>query len=221
MDHNFWCALPTVPNFTPIVFVIDEDISVRAPLELFIRSEECQAETFASVQEFLDHPRPQVPNCLILAISHRGMNGIEVQRQMARERAEMPIIVISSDEDIPTTVLARKAGAVDFLLKPCRHEVLLAASRQSFERSRVALDREIQLRDLRERYASRTPRERHVMALVVSGLLNNQVGELGISELTVKAHRGQVMKKMRANSLADLVRMAGRLGPLGHAIHLA
>lgn len=214
--------LPTIPNSTPIVFVVDKDISVRASLELFIRSEGWQPETFESVQEFLAHPRPPVPNCLILAISHRGSNGIEVQRQMAGERAEMPIIVISSDEDIPTTVQAMKAGAIDFLVKPCKQEVLLAAIRQSLERSRVLLDREMQLRDLRHRYASLTPRERQVMALVVSGLLNKQVGgELGISELTVKAHRGQVMQKMKANSLADLVRMAGKLGPMRHAIHLA
>lgn len=215
-------GLPTIPNFTPIVFVVDEDISVRASLELFIRSEGWQPETFASVQEFLVHPRPPVPNCLILAISHRGINGIEVQEQVAGERAEMPIIVISSDEDIPTTVQAMKAGAVDFLVKPCRHEVLLAAIRQSLERSRVALDREIQLRDLRDRYASLTPRERQVMALVVSGLLNKQVGgELGISELTVKAHRGRVMQKMKANSLADLVRIAAKLRPALQEIDFA
>ena len=134
----------------------------------------------------------------------------------------MPIIIISADEDIPTTVQAMKAGAVDFLVKPCRHEFLLTAIRQSLERSRVLLDREMQLRDLRHRYSSLTPRERQVMALVVSGLLNKQVGgELGISELTVKAHRGQVMQKMKANSLADLVRMAARLQSARHAIHLA
>jgi FixJ family two-component response regulator len=215
-------GLPTIANLTPIVFVVDEDISVRASLELFIRSEGWQPETFASVQEFLVHPRPPVPNCLILAISHRGIDGTEVQEQMAGERAETPIIVISTDEDIPTTVQAMKAGAVDFLVKPCRHEVLLTAIRQSLERSRVALDREIQLRDLRDRYASLTPRERQVMALVVSGLLNKQVGgELGISEFTVKAHRGQVMQKMKANSLADLVRLAAKLQPGRQAVHLA
>jgi FixJ family two-component response regulator len=220
--YSHQLGLPTIPNITPIVFVVDEDISVRLSLELFIRSEGWQPETFASAQEFLVHPRPPVPNCLILAISHRGINGIEVQEQMAGERAEMPIIVISSDEHIPTTVQAMKAGAVDFLVKPCRHEVLTAAIRQSLERSRVALDREIQLRDLRNRYASLTSREQQVMALVVSGLLNKQVGgELGISEFTVKAHRGQVMQKMKANSLADLVRMGAKLRPALQEIDFA
>ena len=190
-------GLPKIPNSTAIVFVVDEDISVRTSLELLIRSEGWQPETFASVREFLAWPRPLVPNCLILAISQRGVNGIEVQQQMARERAEMPIIVTSSYEDTPTTVRFMKAGALDFLVKPCGHDVLLAAIRQSLERSRVALDRELQLRHLRNCYASLTPRERQVMALVVSGLLNKQVGgELGISEFTVKAHRGQVMQKM-------------------------
>jgi FixJ family two-component response regulator len=215
-------GLPTIPNFTPIVFVVDEDSSVRASLELFIRSKGWQPETFATVREFLDHPRPPVSNCLILAISHKGINGIEVQQQMARERAEMPIIVTSSYEDTPTTVQFMKAGALDFLVKPCGHGALLAAIRQSLERSRVALDRESQLRNLHNCYASLTPRERQVMALVVSGLLNKQVGgELGISEFTVKAHRGQVMQKMKANSLADLVRFAAELRPALQAIHFA
>ena len=215
-------GLPTIPNFAPIVFVVDEDISVRTSLELFIRSEGWEPETFASVQEFLARPRPTVPNCLVLAISHSDVNAVEVQKQISRERVEMPIIVISSHGDIPTTVQAIKAGAVDFLLKPCSQGVLLAAIRQSLERGRVALDREMQLRDLRSCHASLTPRERQVMALVVSGLLNKQVGgELGISEFTVKAHRGQVMQKMKANSLADLVRMAAKLGAMRHAIHLA
>lgn len=215
-------GLTTIPNVTPIVFVVDEDISVRTSLEQLIRSEGWQPETFASVQEFLAQPRPPVPNCLILAISHPDINGVEVRMQIARERVEMPIIVISSYEDIPTTVQAMKAGAVDFLVKPCSHAVLLAAIRQSLERSHVAVDREIQLRDLRDRYASLTPRERQVMALVVSGLLNKQVGgELGISEFTVKAHRGQVMQKMKANSLADLVRMAAELRPALQEIDFA
>ena len=215
-------GLPVIPNFTPIVFVVDEDISIRASLELLIRSEGWQSETFASAQEFLARPRETVPNCMILAISHPNRNSVEVQKQIARECIEMPIIVVSSYEDIPTTVQAMKAGAVDFLVKPCSHDVLLAAIRQSLERSRVALEREADSRDLRNRYASLTPRERQVMALVASGLLNKQVGgELGISEITVKAHRRQVMQKMKANSLADLVRMAGKLQSSRHAIHLA
>ena len=215
-------GLQSIPNFTPIVFVVDEDISVRASLESLIRSQGWQSETFASVQEFLVHPRPPVPNCLILAISHPDINVLEVQRQIARERVEMPVIVISSYEDIPTTVQAMKAGAVDFLVKPCSHAVLLAAIRESLERSHMAVDRETQLRGLRDRYSSLTPRERQVMALVVSGLLNKQVGgELGISEITVKAHRGQVMQRMEANSLADLVRMAAKLQSSRQAIYLA
>src|SRR5271169_1801424 len=209
-------------NLAPIVFVVDDDISLRESLEVLARSEGWEPETFASAQEFLARPRPAVPNCLILATSHPDVNGLEVQKQISRERVEMPIIVVSSYEDIPTTVQAIKAGAIDFLLKPCSQGVLLAAIRQSLERSRVALDREMQLHDLRNCYASLTPRERQVMALVVSGLLNKQVGgELGISEFTVKAHRGQVMQKMKAKSLADLVRMAAKLGPMRHAIHLA
>src|SRR5258708_24480529 len=220
--YSHQLGLPTIPNVTPIVFVVDEDISVRASLELFIRSEGWEPETFASAKEFLARPRPAVPNCLILATSHPDINGLEVQKQISRERVEMPIIVVSSYEDIPTTVQAIKAGAIDFLLKPCSQRVLLAAIRQSLERSRVALDREMQLHDLRNCYASLTPRERQGMALVVSGLLNKQVGgELGLSEFTVKAHRGQVMQKMKAKSLADLVRMAARLQHARQAVHLA
>jgi FixJ family two-component response regulator len=209
-------------HIAPIIFVIDDDISLRASLEVLARCEGWQLETFASPLEFLDRPRATVPSCLILALSPSHSNGLEAQKQIARERAETPIIVVSKNGDVPTTVQAIKAGAVDFLVKPFNHDVLLAAIRLSLERGRVSLDREMQLRDLRSCYASLTPREREVMALVVSGLLNKQVGgELGISEFTVKAHRGQVMQKMKANSLADLVRMAGRLRPAPQAIHLA
>jgi FixJ family two-component response regulator len=210
-------------NGTPIVFFIGDDISEQESLKSLIRREGWQLETFESAREFLARPRPLVPSCLILALSLPDLNGLEVQKQLTRERAEVPIVVISGYADVPTTVQAMKAGAVDFLLNPFSNAVLLLdALHESLERSRRTLDREMEISDLRTRYASLTPRERQVMALVVSGLLNKQVGgELGISEITVKAHRGQVMQKMKANSLADLVRMAAELELGRKAIHLA
>ena len=215
-------SLRCVSNCAPIVFVVDNDNSVRESLDLLIRCEGWQPETFESPQEFLARPRLLVPSCLVLDISLPGLNALDLQKRIAVERSEMPIVFISGHGDIRTTVQAMKAGAVDFLVKPFSNDVLLRSIRESLERSRVALDREVALRDLRGGYASLTPRERQVMALVVSGLLNKQVGgELGISETTVKAHRGQVMQKMKANSLADLVKMASSLGPARHAIHLA
>ncbi len=218
IDHQL--GLPLIP--APIVFVVDDDVRVRKSLDLLIRSEGWQVETFESPLELLSRSRSIVPSCLILSLSLPGLNGLDVQKQIARERAEMPIIVISGTGDVPTTVQAMKAGAVDFLLKPFGNDALLSAIRQSLERSRVALDREMEMRDLRDRYGSLSPRERQVMGLVVSGLLNKQVGtQLGISEITVKAHRGQVMQKMKANSLADLVRMAAQLRPSRQEIHLA
>lgn len=198
----------------PIVFVVDDDVSVRESLELLVQHEGWQPETFASAQEFLDRPRAFIPSCLLLDISLPGLNGLELQKRIAAERRDMPIIFITGHGDVPKTVQAMKAGAVEFLTKPFDDERLLTAIRQALERSRVALAHEVEMQDLLKRYDSLTPRERQVMALVVTGLLNKQVGgELGISEITVKAHRGQVMQKMKANSVADLVKMAGRLQP--------
>ena len=196
----------------PVVFVVDDDVSVRESLELLIDNEGWQPRTFACAQEFLDSPRAVVPSCLLLDISLPGLSGLELQKRVAVERTDIPIIFITGYGDVPKTVQAMKAGAVEFLTKPFNAEVLLTAIRQALERSRLALAQEAELRELRSRYASLTPREREVMALVVFGLLNKQIGgELGISEITVKAHRGQAMQKMKANSVADLVKMAGRL----------
>jgi len=205
--------LPMSPS-TPIVFVVDDDISVRESLELLIQSAGWQPETFASAQEFLSCPRPLVPSCLVLDVSLPGINGLELQNRVAAERSDMPIIFITGYGDVPTSVQAMKAGAVEFLTKPFRDDVLLGAIGNALERSRVAICQEAEMRALKDRYTSLTPREREVMALVVAGMLNKQIGgELDISEITVKAHRGQVMRKMKANSLADLVKISARLGP--------
>jgi FixJ family two-component response regulator len=199
-------------NATPIVFVVDDDISVRESLELLIRCAGWQPETFASAQEFLARPRLLVPSCLVLDVTLPGLNGLDLQKRIAVDRIDMPIIFITGYGDVPTTVQAMKAGAVEFLTKPFGDDVLLSAIRHAIERSRVALGHEAEMQVLRDRYASLTPREREVMAFVASGLLNKQVGgELGISEITVKAHRGQVTRKMKADSIADLVNMAARL----------
>lgn len=198
---------------TPIVFIVDDDVSVRSALESLIESAGWVAETFASAQEFLRRPRVAAPSCLVLDVSLPDINGLELQRLVATDRTDMPIIFISGYGDVPMTVRAMKAGAVEFLMKPFKDDVLLDAIRGAIDRSLTALREESEAQVLRSRSASLTPREREVMALVVSGLLNKQVGgELGISEITVKAHRGQVMRKMKAESLPALVTMAWRLG---------
>jgi FixJ family two-component response regulator len=202
----------TRPSVTSVVFVVDDETSVRESLELLMGAEGWRVETFASAADFMSRPRATVPCCLVLDVRLRGLSGLELQRQLAG-RTEIPIIFITGYGDIPTTVQAMKAGAFDFLTKPMKNDMLLDAIRHALERSRATLLHEAEMQALRTCYASLTPRERDVMALVVSGLLNKQVGgELGISEITVKAHRGQVMRKMQADSLAALVTMAARLG---------
>jgi len=196
---------------TPIVFVVDDDVSVRESLEALIGSEGWQAETFASAQAFLARPRVFAPSCLVLDVSLPDLNGLDLQKRLA-DRNDMPIIFITGYGDVPMTVQAMKAGAVEFLMKPFGDETLLSAIRQAIERSRAALGHEEEERALRDRYASLSRREQEVMGLVVTGRLNKQVAfELGISEITVKAHRGRMMRKMGAGSLADLVNMAARL----------
>ncbi|HET6900675.1 MAG TPA: response regulator [Vicinamibacteria bacterium] len=202
----------TKPDQSAIVFVVDDDVSVRESLELLLKTAGWRAETFASARDFLARPRATVPCCLVLDVRLPGLTGLELQQQLAA-RTEMPIIFMSGYGDVPMTVRAMKAGAVEFLTKPFGDEVLLTAIRNALDRSRQALARETEVQALRDAYARLTHREREVMALVVSGLPNKQVGgELGISEITVKQHRAQVMRKMRAGSLPDLVTMSARLG---------
>jgi FixJ family two-component response regulator len=199
-------------NTTPVVFVVDDDVSVRESLELLIASAGWQPETFPSAQAFLSRPRPTVPNCLVLDVALPGLSGLDLQAQL-EERRDTPIIFLTGHGDVRTIVQAMKAGALEFLTKPFAAEQMLDAIRHALERSRIAGCCNAEVRLLGERYELLTPRERDVMTQVVTGLLNKQVGwELGISESTVKAHRGQVMRKMKADSLADLVRMAARLG---------
>jgi len=204
---------------TPIVFVVDDDVSVRESLELLIDFAGWKPETFASAEEFLARPRSLTPSCLVLDVSLPELNGLELQKLVASDRIDMPIIFITGHGDVPMTVQAMKAGAVEFLTKPFDDEVLLTAIRQAITRSAATLNDQAELQSLRECYASLTPREQEVMLLVVSGMLNKQIAlKLGISEITVKAHRGKMMLKMKADSVAELVTVAMRLD-LIHRLH--
>jgi len=198
---------------SPIVFVVDDDDSVRRSLELLIDAAGWRAETFASALDFLASPRPLTPSCLVLDVALPDLNGLELQERIGNRRFGMPIIFITGCGDVPTTVRAMKGGAIEFLTKPFCADALLDAIGQALAKSRTALGEEDEMRLLQEHHASLSPREREVMAAVVAGRLNKQVaGDLGISEITVKAHRGKVMRKMKARSLPDLVNMAARLG---------
>src|SRR4051794_8108911 len=208
---------PARPRGRPLVFVVDDDISIRESLELLMRLTGWLVETFESAQAFLARPRYMGPSCLVLDVSLPGLNGLEVQQRVAGERTDMPIIFITGSADIPTTVRAMKAGAVEFLHKPYGQTQLLEAVREALAKSEAALAAQESSRGMRAAYDSLTPREREVMGMVVTGLLNKQVGgQLGISEITVKTHRGNMMRKMDADSLADLVKIARELGiPVG------
>lgn len=201
-----------IPTAEPIVFVVDDDITVRKSLESLINRGGWQSKSFPSAYDFLARPRPAVPSCLVLNVYLPDLNGLELQKRVSVERQSTPIIFIADQPDVYTSVQAMKAGAVEFLVKPIEDGIILGAIQECLKRSRVALSRDAEIRELRNSYARLSHRERQVMTLIVSGLLNKQVGaELGISEITVKAHRGQVMHKMKAESFADLVRMAMRL----------
>ena len=205
---------PLMAQATPTVFVVDDDVSVRESLELLLRFAGWQTETFSTAQAFLDRPIDMLPSCLLLDINLPGLNGLDLQKRVAADRTHVPIIFITGFGDVPMTVRAMKAGAVEFLTKPFDDEVLLHAIRNAIECSRDALVQEESLSSLRAAYASLTPREQQVLKLVVAGRLNKQIGgDLGISEITVKAHRGKVMRKMKVRTLADLVKMTERLPP--------
>jgi len=210
---QFQTTVPSDSSTQSVVFVVDDDVSVRESLEPLISSAGWRCETFASAAQFLARPRPAVPSCLVLDVRLPDLNGLDLQQRVASDRGDMPIIFITGYGDVPMTVKAMKAGAVEFLTKPFSAEVLLGAIQSAIERSALALGLEAELTIIKDAYASLSRRERDVMALVVKGALNKHVAaELGISEITVKAHRGRVMRKMHADSLAHLVNIAARLG---------
>jgi len=205
---------PVIPGFDlePTVFIVDDDVSVRESLEMLIRQAGWRPEIFASAETFLAFPRNRAPRCLVLDVTLPHLSGLELQRRIAEDEPYMPIVFISGYGDVPTTVRAMKAGAFEFLTKPLAEDALLDAIREAVSRSRTALREEAALRALRDAYASLTAREKQVMALVTAGLLNKQIaGRLNISLITVKAHRGSVMRKMAVESLADLVKAAAAL----------
>jgi FixJ family two-component response regulator len=204
--------LSRAPAETPIVFLVSDDDSVRDSLESLIQTDEWRSETFGTAPQFQARARSPFPSCVILDVAMTGANGLELQKYLALNRPDMPVIFITPYSDVRMTVQAMKAGAIEVLTKPIDEDAMVGAIRFALERSRRMLDREAKLQGLRQSYGSLTPREREVMSLVVSGLLNKQVGgELGISEITVKAHRGQVMRKMKAESLPALVKMVTSL----------